>query len=139
MSEHNKIDIGKYSGKTIKSLSLFDNCFYVELGDGVRLQIYDSNHQCYEDRYMNCDDKLSDFIGAKLTGMSVRDGGVEFDDDDNVVECAFLHIETSEGDITVANYDVHNGYYGHFCISVEAEIPNRDTETVAAHVTHYER
>lgn len=106
-------------GKAIKSASISDDAFTIIFADGSGIKFYDSGQSCCESRYMNTDEDLNSFSGAKLLGASIREVyGVQGESDWNVTDCAFLVIETSKGAITIKNYNIHNGYYGGFDIRV---------------------
>lgn len=94
----------------------------IELDGGLTLVATDDGQSCCESRYMTCDDDLSHFAGATLTGLEVRDGPEE-DGGYDVHEQQFLIVNTSAGSFTVANHNEHNGYYGgfHLVLRVEAD------------------
>ena len=71
---------------------------------------------------MHTDDDLSHYIGAKLIGLELRDGPIEDNEYGDPKECQFLLIRTDRGDVTIANYNEHNGYYGGFWIVGRAEL-----------------
>jgi hypothetical protein len=104
-------------GKTIKELKIDDNHFQLFFDEGY-LDLWDDGQSCCEYRHMYCDDDLSFFTGAKLQGIKIKDGPSK-DNDGDVSECQFLIIETDKGEITVANHNEHNGYYGGFYIKAE--------------------
>lgn len=111
------IDLEKHNGAIIDSVSVSEDQLTINLRGGPTLKIFDDARYCCEHRYMNCDDNLSDFNGAKLLRVEVADGngnGAGSEYDDELVDILFLKIHTSEGIITVANYNEHNGYYGGF-------------------------
>lgn len=105
--------------KEIKDLSITDNALKLKFEDGTTVEFYDDGQSCCESRYMNTDDELKDYVGAKLLDASVRDGGAK-DENYGVTESQFLIIETSKGSFTVANYNEHNGYYGGISLRVRS-------------------
>lgn len=97
-------------GSVIRGVSADDPfrlCF-----DHGTLELSDTAEYCCESRYMTCDDATDDFVGAEFLGLEVADCADL--DDGEVHEVQFLKIKTSLGDITVANHNEHNGYYGGF-------------------------
>jgi hypothetical protein len=113
----------EHIGKTIEGLSLGVDSppghtrLTLSLSGGVSLIFYDDGQDCCEHRYMNTDDDLSQYVGARFLGAELREyKGDVGDDRHDVLECQFLAILTDRGNITVANYNEHNGYYGGFDI-----------------------
>jgi len=70
---------------------------------------------------MHTDDDLPYFVGAKLVGLELRDGPTDEDKYGDPKECQFLLVKTDKGEITIANYNEHNGYYGGFWIVGKVE------------------
>jgi len=114
-------------GKTIASLSMKVECdkFYDKdvdvlhfaFTDGTRIKVWDDGQSCCEQRYMQTDDNLSDYIGAQLLGGEVRDApgtGDEYE----VHEVQFFVVKTSKGQFTMCTHNEHNGYYGGFDLKV---------------------
>lgn len=58
--------------KTITGLRLEDDKLSFGFDDGTKLSIYDDGQSCCEHRYMRTDDRLEDFIGAKLLGAEIK-------------------------------------------------------------------
>ena len=83
--------------------------------DDHQLVLFDDGQSCCEYRYMHTDDDLVAFVGAEFTGAEVRDGPMRNDGGDDH-EIQFLLINTSLGTFTVETHNVHNGYYGGFCV-----------------------
>jgi hypothetical protein len=126
-------------GKKIKSLYLKSGALHIGFIDGTGIQMFDDGQSCCENRFMVCDDDLKPFIGAKLTGASIRDAQskeiaeaekkLKKEDPANTYvgedhEIQFLIVETSKGSFTISNHNVHNGYYGGFSIVVSEERVN---------------
>ena len=96
-----------------------DGELQIEFSDGVKIAIYDDGRSCCESRYMMTDDKLEDFVGAKLLDMAVLNGP-EINDSEwgDVHETQFLIISTSKGRFTMVTHNEHNGYYGGFYLRI---------------------
>ena len=108
-------------GKTVASLALNSNALSLVCGDGTKATIADQGHQCCERRYMRTDDDLSDLVGAELRSAEIRDT-VDLDDPDGEShQVQFLVLQTSKGDLTLANHNEHNGYYGGFDVELRIE------------------
>lgn len=103
--------------KEIKDLGIVDNALLFTFADDSKMKLFDDGQSCCESRHMNTDDDLSYYIGAALQGAEVREGPNKDEDDwGEVVESEFLIVSTSKGQLTVVNYNAHNGYYGGFLI-----------------------
>lgn len=109
-------------GKEIQSVTLGDDdALHFVMADGTKFRIYDDGQSCCESRYMQTDDKLDEFAGAKLTGIEIKDApDVEGEDDYGDHEVQFLEVQTDRGVFTMSSHNEHNGYYGGFHI-VSAE------------------
>lgn len=112
-------------GKTIASVTVSDNCLnFTFVGDGPGLEIKDEGQSCCEHRFMVCDDDLSAYAGAELTGAEIKDApNVQGEHEDEEHEVQFLEIQTSKGVFTVASHNEHNGYYGGFWIRASLTEP----------------
>ena len=108
-------------GKTITALSLTDDQLRFEFEDGSRLRLQDSGQSCCEHRYMQTDDDLPYYIGAKFVGAEVRDGGSTEGEYGDTHEIQFLVVTTDRGTFSMASHNEHNGYYGGFWITASAE------------------
>ena len=108
-------------GKTITALSLTDDQLRFEFEDGSRLRLQDSGQSCCEHRYMQTDDDLPYYIGAKFVSAEVRDGGSTEDEWGERHEIQFLVVTTDRGTFSMASHNEHNGYYGGFWITASAE------------------
>ena len=108
-------------GKTITALSLTDDQLRFEFEDGSRLRLQDSGQSCCEHRYMQTDDDLPYYIGAKFVGAEVRDGGSTESEYGDTHEIQFLVVTTDRGTFSMASHNEHNGYYGGFWITASAE------------------
>lgn len=112
-------------GKTIKSIRLAperheDGCLAIDFTDGTGVDLFDSARSCCEHRYMNCDDDLPYYGGAKLLNIELREGPqAEESDDYGEKEVMFLVLTTDRGNITVSNHNDHNGYYGGIYVNAE--------------------
>ena len=108
-------------GKTITALSLTDDQLRFEFEDGSRLRLQDSGQSCCEHRYMQTDDDLPYYIGAKFVSAEVRDGGSTEGEYGDTHEIQFLVVTTDRGTFSMASHNEHNGYYGGFWITASAE------------------
>ena len=108
-------------GKTITALSLTDDQLRFEFEDGSRLRLQDSGQSCCEHRYMQTDDDLPYYIGAKFVSAEVRDGGSTESEYGDTHEIQFLVVTTDRGTFSMASHNEHNGYYGGFWIAASAE------------------
>lgn len=107
----------KYYGKTIREASLIDNIFSLQFDDGVKITLTDEGQSCCEDRYITCDDNISDLHGDVLRTIEVSDGGsIETDYGDH--EMAIVKIASDKSSITLTTHNEHNGYYGGFSLMI---------------------
>lgn len=116
--------LNRAKGKIITGLRLDaeKNALFLTLADGSTIEIYDGKQSCCEYRYMKTDDDLSDYVGAEVRSIDVRNGppvekSVHYDR--RYIEEQFLIVETNKGAFTIANYNEHNGYYGGFELYAE--------------------
>lgn len=95
----------------------------IRLGDATTLVLWDGGQSCCEHRYMNTDDDLQEIVGGELKDIFIADGPTEREDGEHgdFLETQFLKIQTTKGEITVANYNSHNGYYGGFYLKAKLE------------------
>lgn len=105
----------EFLNREIKDLQISEDALTFTFEDGSKMQLFDDGQSCCEHRYMNTDDDLTQFIGSKLTGAEVREGG-HSEGEYNSIDSEFLIVNTSKGSFTVVNYNDHNGYYGGFSI-----------------------
>ena len=111
--------IAGLNDKTIIDIEMVnDNILIIHLNDGSQFQIEDNLQQCCEYRYMTTDDKLTDFVGADLINIEIRDTGMYGDAGFGYDNISFLLVTTSLGVFTIENHNEHNGYYGGFNIIV---------------------
>lgn len=116
-------------GKTIAGLRIDDGagsdrydgatCVRFFFTDGTIMELADTAQSCCEQRYLHTDDDLDPFIGAKLIDVDIEYIDAPDDEDDAYGECheqAFMKVNTSNGTFTVVAHNLHNGYYGGFCI-----------------------
>lgn len=114
-----KEDYESIIGNTIKSMLINDSDeLIIEFKDGVKVKIWDYWQKCCEARYMHTDDDLNYHNGCILHEIKINDGPtIDYGCEEK--ECQFLNITTSNGVITIANYNKHNGYYGGFCLRMK--------------------
>lgn len=120
----NKESVAAYHaamGKEIASVTLGnDDALHFVFTDGFKLKVSDEGQSCCESRYMRTDDDLASFVGAKLTGMELKDApNMPYEDGDHEVQ--FLEVQTDRGVFTMANHNEHNGYYGGFAVRLSVE------------------
>lgn len=108
-------------GKTITSVKLDDDRLKFEFEDGSRLTLWDDGQSCCESRYMQTDDDLPYYVGAKFLNAEVRDGGSTEGEYVDTHEIQFLVITTDRGTFSMASHNQHNGYYGGFSIQASAD------------------
>ena len=107
-------------GKTITALSLTDDQLRFEFEDGSRLRMWDDGQSCCESRYMQTDDDLPYYIGAKFVDVEIRDGGSAESEYGDTHEIQFLVVTTDRGTFSMASHNEHNGFYGGFSITASA-------------------
>lgn len=108
-------------GKTISGLTLDEEGGFItiDFSDGTNLCVADEGQSCCELRYMRTDDDMQHFIGAKLTGLEIKEAPNEQDEyGDHEVQ--FLEVQTDRGVFTMASHNEHNGYYGGFYITLRS-------------------
>jgi len=104
-------------GKIIQKITIENNKLKLKFDD-CTLVIMDDAQNCCERRYMSCDDPYDYWEGVAFMGYDVVDApNIITDDDYSEHECKFLIVETLLGSFTIANHNVHNGYYGGFDIT----------------------
>jgi hypothetical protein len=102
-------------GKRILNVQMDGSRLLITMDAGL-LILSDVGQSCCEDRYMTCDDDLTGFEGAELRSIEIRDAPDVDDEHGEAHEVQFLVIETTKGTITASTHNVHNGYYGGFCV-----------------------
>lgn len=108
--------------KTIRAVTMKpdmgqDGAVLFEFADGTAVYASDGARSCCESRYLNCDDDLTAFSGAKLEKMEILDGG-STEDGGEPHEIQFLRVTTDKGSFTVSSHNEHNGYYGGICLTL---------------------
>lgn len=98
-------------GLTIKEVMLDNDALRFEFEGGRVIRVYDDGQSCCESRYMRTDDNLSEFTGAKLLDMELKDAP-EIEHEYGVHEVQFLEVKTDKGSFVMSNHNEHNGYYG---------------------------
>ena len=108
-------------GKTIAALKLGeDEALHFVFEDGTKLMLFDDGQSCCESRYMSTDDKLDEYVGAKLLGAEIKEApGIPMEYEEHDVE--FLEVQTDKGVFTMSSHNEHNGYYGGFSITAKVE------------------
>ncbi len=103
-------------GKTIAKATLGSDELTLTFEDGTGIQILDAGQSCCEDRHMRSDDDVSLMVGSTLIDVDIKEATTAGDDDDHEIQ--FLDVRTSNGVYTVANHNIHNGFYGGFHVVV---------------------
>ena len=108
-------------GKTISGLTLDEEGGFItiDFSDGTNLRVADEGQLCCESRYMRTDDDMQHFIGAKLTGLEIKEAPNK-QDEYGGHEVQFLEVQTDRGVFTMASHNEHNGYYGGFDITLRS-------------------
>lgn len=103
--------------KVIKKVWLDEanNDLKFEFEDETKLKLWDGGQSCCESRYMRTDDNLTEFTGAKLLNVELKDAP-NAPDEYGDHEIQFLDVTTDKGVFQMANHNEHNGYYGGFWI-----------------------
>jgi hypothetical protein len=114
-------------GKTIEKVWVKDDYLSFKFTDGSTMNLYDSGQSCCEERFMTCDDDLTQFVGDILLDVDLSDV-VECEGRDDANEVQFLRVKTDKGMINVANHVEHNGYYGGFSISISGTEAERNDD-----------
>lgn len=113
--------INEHLGKKIDEICMKDYIFTIKFTDGSRLEFKDVGQSCCERRYMTCDDNVDEFRNSIFNGASIRNGDGLDTESSDFHDIEFILIHTNNGDITVANHNEHNGYYGGFNITVKSK------------------
>lgn len=90
-----------------------------EFEDGTHLKLWDGGQSCCETRYMVTADDLTEYSGAKLLDLEVKDAP-NITDKYGDHEVQFLDVKTDKGIFQMANHNEHNGYYGGFYIKASS-------------------
>ena len=108
-------------GKTITQINLGqDDALHFVFDDGSKIKLFDDGQSCCEHRYMRTDDKLDEFVGARLLGAEIKEAP-SMPDEYGEHEVEFLEVQTDRGVFTMASHNEHNGYYGGFSIRASKE------------------
>lgn len=117
------VNFKKSIGKTIKEITFDGNStLHFVFDDDTKIKIYDDGQCCCEERYMTTDDDLEYFVGSKFVGLEIKTGPpIVKKDCTDLHEIEFLEIQTDIGCFTMANHNIHNGWYSGFAIAIESE------------------
>ena len=88
------------------------------MNDGSMFSLSDTGQSCCETRYMTIDDDLTPFLGSVFYGAEITSAETWHEGDDEPHDVQFADIHTSVGLFTIANHNMHNGYYAGFSLSV---------------------
>lgn len=111
------------NGQTISEIVLVkgNNELRITFDSGVEVRAWDGGQCCCEHRYMTTDDDLSEYKGATFLGMELRDAP-DIDEGYGIHhEVQFLVVKTDRGNVSFANHNEHNGYYGGFSLEFREE------------------
>jgi hypothetical protein len=112
-------------GKTIDYARIHEEKrLELQFFDGTTLLVWDGGQSCCETRYMRTDDDLPWLQGSELLGLEVRDAPVSEGEYGDTHEIQFLIVKTTKGDVTIANHNEHNGYYGGFYLEAFSRAMN---------------
>ena len=103
-------------GKVITDISLNDESFVLISFKDNTLKLWDDGQSCCERRWMHTDDDLKRLIGQQLRTIELQEGPY-YDLNYGLKESQFLYIRTDKDDVTLVNYNEHNGYYGGFLLA----------------------
>ena len=106
-------------GKKIESIALENDELVFKVEGQPKVRLWDSGQSCCESRYMHTDDQFDFLVGADLLDLELKDGPDEEGEYGDSKDCQFLVIKTSQGEVTIANYNEHNGYYGGFWLRAD--------------------
>lgn len=117
----------KAIGKTIESISVgwsgneysSAEALCIKFSDGM-LSIWDGGQSCCENRYLTVNDDLTTYGGEKLVSVLEKEGPNE-DGGWEIHEIVFLEIQTNKSTLNFSFHNVHNGYYGGFCLRAKYE------------------
>ena len=95
--------------------------------------VIDNEQSCCETfGYFWCNDKVQDFVGAELWGISLTDTELDavFMDENvqNMYEggIMFVDLVTSRGVLQFVAYNSHNGYYGHRAVVKSTQLEHSE-------------
>jgi len=97
-----------------------ENALKFKFTDGFGLKLWDGGQSCCEHRYMVSDDDLSEYDGAILLDLELKDAP-EQEYEYGTHEVQFLDVKTDKGVFQMANHNEHNGYYGGFWIQARLD------------------
>lgn len=112
-------EIEKYINKKIKLAEFVNDEIIITFDDDVKIKIIDDGQSCCESRYMTTDDDVSWLNDKIFRGIEIKDAQYVDNDNYNVHEIQFLELKTTDGSITFASHNEHNGYYGGFYIKIK--------------------
>ena len=113
-------DPSEYYGREITEAHINDDRLRLKFSDGTVIKLWDNGQSCCEDRYITCDDDVSDLVGGKLLNIEVKDSG-EKEEEYDVHEWVFIEVATDKAFISMTTHNEHNGYYGGFGLTITEE------------------
>ena len=96
----------------------------------IKLGIDDSQDCCEVTGYFWSNDKLEDFVGAKLLDIKIVDECLLKEKlKENFYEggTMFVDFETSKGVLQFTAYNSHNGYYGHEAVVISNQLNKEES------------
>jgi hypothetical protein len=103
-----------FIGKVISKISINKdgNQIDIEFKDGTAIGFKSDEPDCCASHYIVTDDKLEDYVNAKLHDVIKKPASREESEHGDVLETIFFEIVTSKGSIICRSHNSHNGYYG---------------------------
>lgn len=114
LEDHGICNAADYYGHKVTAAKIEEDCLLLTLSNGKIIQLLDDGQDCCEHRYMTTDDDVSSIVGGDLLLVEAVKA-----DDQGDHEQVFVKVETSKGFITIANHNVHNGFYSGFFLMVK--------------------
>jgi hypothetical protein len=102
--------------KKISSIKKSEDTLVIAFQDGSELSIWDNGQSSCEHRYMVIDDDLDNFKNCDFIDIAIKNAP-SAEQEYGEHEIQFLEIKTSNGVLSIANHNEHNGYYGGFSIA----------------------
>ena len=101
-----------------------DGALVLEFEGGGVLTLWDAGRSCCENRYITCDDDLSELAGKVLSAIEPKAGPEIEDEWGQMHEQMFIEVLCADGtNATLTTHNEHNGYYGGFWLKLQADWP----------------
>lgn len=127
LDDHFKKKLARYIGMEIDCISVAEEngcTLFLRTIEGAnerwdgQITIYDGGQECCEQRWMTCDDELTEHKGARLRGVELLESSSQEVENEDKHDCSFLRIDTTAGSFRLCMHNQHNGYYGGFDPSI---------------------